>query len=364
MPSDSPVPETRVLAIASHVVYGYVGNTMAAFVMQVLGCEVAALNTVQFSNHTAYKQCTGTKTSADEIRVIYDGLKQSSLTAFDVLLSGYAPSAEAVEAIGAIGRDLHFRSTMKPGSFFWVLDPVMGDQGRLYVAEDVVPVYKRLLREADLILPNQFEAEVLAGVQITSLGALKEAVGKLHREHRVPHIVVTSVSFDASSPTLSVVGSTRRADGSPRFFAVDVPRIDCFFSGTGDMFAALTVVRLREAVAAAGLSDVVSWVSPDDVGAADLPLAKAVEKVLASMHAVLRKTKTAMGETLKGMEGGALDMEEVSEKRMHLRRTKASEVRLVRNLDDLRHPVGGEFRARALETEAGWTPTKPFNSDS
>ncbi len=40
-----------------------------------------------------------------------------------------------------------------------VLDPVMGDQGRLYVNEDVVPVYRNLLRDADLILPNQFEVE-------------------------------------------------------------------------------------------------------------------------------------------------------------------------------------------------------------
>lgn len=35
--------------------YGsYVGNTMAAFVMQSLGFEVAALNTVQFSKSPAY----------------------------------------------------------------------------------------------------------------------------------------------------------------------------------------------------------------------------------------------------------------------------------------------------------------------
>ena len=40
-----------------------------------------------------------------------------------------------------------------------VLDPVMGDQGKLYVNEDVVPVYRNVLRDADLILPNQFEAE-------------------------------------------------------------------------------------------------------------------------------------------------------------------------------------------------------------
>lgn len=35
----------------------------------------------------------------------------------------------------------------------------MGDDGRIYVSEDVVPAYKGLLRDADLILPNQFEAE-------------------------------------------------------------------------------------------------------------------------------------------------------------------------------------------------------------
>lgn len=40
-----------------------------------------------------------------------------------------------------------------------VLDPVMGDNGKLYIPEDEVPEYKSLLREADLILPNQFEAE-------------------------------------------------------------------------------------------------------------------------------------------------------------------------------------------------------------
>ncbi|MCJ1396473.1 putative pyridoxal kinase [Xylographa bjoerkii] len=352
MSSDLPVPETRVLAIASHVVYGYVGNTMAAFVMQVLGCEVAALNTVQFSNHTGYKQFKGTRASADEIRDIYEGLKQSNLTDFDVMLSGYAPSAEAVEAIGSIARDLRFMSSMKPGSFFWVLDPVMGDQGKLYVNENVVPVYKKLLWEADLILPNQFEAEVLSEVKITSLSTLKEAITKLHQQHRVPHIIVTSVSFDESQE-LCVVGSTRRADGTPRFFCINVPRIDCFFSGTGDMFAALTVVRLREAVSSTRISDteelssVSSWISPDDVDALDLPLAKAAEKVLASMHTILEKTKKAGDEALANLASGLPGIEGSSEKLMYLRQTKAAEVRLVRNLDDLRHPAV-KYKAEAV----------------
>lgn len=78
---------------------------------------------------------------------------------FDMMLSGYLPGAASVEAVGAIGRDLKYNHTMKPGSFFWVLDPVMGDNGKLYVAEDVPPAYKGIIKDADLILPNQFEAE-------------------------------------------------------------------------------------------------------------------------------------------------------------------------------------------------------------
>ncbi len=35
----------------------------------------------------------------------------------------------------------------------------MGDQGKLYVDASIVPAYRNLLRDADLILPNQFELE-------------------------------------------------------------------------------------------------------------------------------------------------------------------------------------------------------------
>lgn len=155
----------------------YVGNKIAVFVLQSLGCDVAALNTVQFStcepcyvheeslidapagNHTGYRQWTGTKVSAQEITDLYNGLRQSYLDDFDMMLSGYIPGAEAVVAVGAIAKELKEKTRGTPGKFFWVLDPVMGDNGKIYVAEDVVPAYKSLLPYADLILPNQFEAE-------------------------------------------------------------------------------------------------------------------------------------------------------------------------------------------------------------
>lgn len=166
---------------------------------------------------------------------------------------------------------------------------------------------------------------------------------------------------DSRANTLSVIGSTMRSDGSARLFKVDVPRIDCFFSGTGDMFAALTVARLREEVFASSnsattppLHQTASWVSPDNVVATQLPIAKATEKVLASMHAILLKTMLARNEELAkypvdadgNQEENAVfakmpeaERKAAVEKRAHLRQAKAAEIRLVRNVELLRNPV-------------------------
>ena len=148
---------------------------------------------------------------------------------------------------------------------------------------------------------------------------------------------------------MSVIGSTAQADFSPRTFKIDVPAIECFFSGTGDMFAALTVVRFREAVTEANLSGIKSWISADDVEATDLPLAKAAEKVLGSMHAILVKTKKARDQELERIGGplGVIEKEKDSEKIFGLRCTKAAEVRVARCLEDLRSPRT-DWKAEAL----------------
>lgn len=94
----------------------------------------------------------------------------------------------------------------------------MGDEGRLYVNEDVVPAYKGLLMDADLILPNQYEAELLSGVRIEELKGVGKAVEVLHTMYRVPHIVVTSLRLrqDTEGPEmLTIVGSSARKGKIP-----------------------------------------------------------------------------------------------------------------------------------------------------
>lgn len=165
---------------------------------------------------------------------------------------------------------------------------------------------------------------------------LKQAIQTIHERFSVPHVIITSVNLEPPSsgfPThLSVVGSTMTSSRKARLFKITFPAIDCYFSGTGDMFGALTLVRMREAVhATPGLDAVSSWVSDDSVDALDLPLARAAEKVLGSMHEVLSKTAGEMQNAL----GSAVPDEA---KEAKLAKSKAAELRLVRNLSCLRSP--------------------------
>lgn len=71
----------------------------------------------------------------------------------------------------------------------------MGDNGKLYIPEDEVPEYKSLLREADLILPNQFEAECVLPFQLLIQHALllKTQINPIaHIERSLKHPFTTS----------------------------------------------------------------------------------------------------------------------------------------------------------------------------
>ena len=157
---------------------------------------------------------------------------------------------------------------------------------------------------------------------------------------------------------LTIIGSTATSDFKPRLFRIDTPAIPLFFSGTGDMFAALTVPRLIEAVSLTApdqnLHNTPSWRSPDAVAPADLPLAKAAQKVLASMQAVLAKTAETCHERMEVYDsriargGGG----EQLEKKRHLALMNASEVVVPRHVRDLLDPPGLErFRPRAVKVK-------------
>lgn len=129
------------------------------------------------------------------------------------------------------------------------------------------------------------------------------------------------------------------------------------------MFAALTVPRLIEAVAQApssqNLPTTASWRSPDDVQAEDLPLAKAAQKVLASMQAVLASTAEGCAERMRVYDdavargvGAGVGEQGAEEKKRHLALMNASEVVVPRHVEVLINPPNLErFRPRAVAVD-------------
>ncbi|PRT55842.1 Putative pyridoxal kinase BUD16 [Wickerhamiella sorbophila] len=220
-----------VLTIQSHVVHGYVGNRAATITLQLRGWDVDTLNSVQYSNHTGYGKFTGSKTSPDDIAAIYGTLKEHDFK-YDAYLNGYLPSAEAVRQVGEIGKDLRKRNP----DIVWLLDPVMGDEGQLYVNPDMVPVYRDILLSGavTLITPNAFEASTLTELPVDNFEDVRKVIDCLHEKFKVPHVVISSVVVDEKLYTIA-------SSQGEQAVVFELDRIDSYFSGTGDFFAALTL---------------------------------------------------------------------------------------------------------------------------
>jgi pyridoxine kinase len=89
-------------------------------VLQLLGLETGTLNTVQFSNHAGYRQLKGFRTSAQQILDLFEGLKMTGqIEAFDMMLTGYVPGEQELEAVGTIAKEI--KQTKR--SCFWCEHP-------------------------------------------------------------------------------------------------------------------------------------------------------------------------------------------------------------------------------------------------
>ncbi|MFB2832626.1 pyridoxal kinase PdxY [Aeromonas jandaei] len=179
----------RVLSIQSHVVFGCAGNSAAVFPMRRLGIEVWPMNTVQFSNHTQYREgWQGMVMPAGHIAQLVDGLAEIGVLAqCDALLSGYLGSAEQGEEILAAVARL---KACNPGALYFC-DPVMGhpDKGCI-VAPGVTDFFReRALPRADLLAPNLLELEQLTGRDIGNVSQALAACQQL-REQGVKMVLV------------------------------------------------------------------------------------------------------------------------------------------------------------------------------
>ena len=180
----------NILSIGSWVAYGHVGNAAAVFPMQRLGHEVWAVNTLQFSNHPGYGAFRGQLFPADAVRDVVSGIADRGvLPSCDAVLSGYLGDA----AIGEVVLDAVKQVKSANPNALYCCDPVIGDVGPgVYVREGIPEFMRtRALAAADIVTPNLFELQHLAGQPATDLGAIRAAIDFVHA--RGPRIVLVRV---------------------------------------------------------------------------------------------------------------------------------------------------------------------------
>jgi pyridoxine kinase len=270
----------NILSIQSHVAYGHVGNSSAAFALQRTGIEVWPILTVQFSNHTGYGSWKGRAFDAATIRELMQGISERGvLPECDGVLSGYLGSAEIGEAV--INAVAQVRAA-NPNARY-CCDPVIGDVGRDVFVQPGVAEFMRekAVPAADIVTPNHFELDYLTG---RSTSTLQDALAAVDEVRAVgPQIVlVTSLVLDdtpADAIDLLACDHTGR-------YRLRTPKLPISVNGAGDAIAALFFAHcLKTGSAADALSRAASSVfgilqRTSDAGSREILLIEAQDELV------------------------------------------------------------------------------------
>ncbi len=230
----------KILSVQSSVAYGHVGNSAAVFPLQRLGHEVWPVLTVHFSNHTGYGAWRGPLLAASDVADVIAGIDDRDvLGEADAVLSGY----QGDPAVGAVILDAVRRVKELNPAAVYCCDPVMGDVGRGMFVRPGIPEFMRdtVVPEADVVTPNHFELDFLAGTTTRTLAEVLAAVDAV-RARGPRDVLVTSVLHDeVPEGSLDVI-----AVSDEGAWAVTTPRLPISPNGCGDVTTALYLAHLLD----------------------------------------------------------------------------------------------------------------------
>jgi pyridoxine kinase len=233
----SPV---RILSIQSHVAFGHAGNSAAVFPLQRLGHEVWPVHTVCFSNHTGYGAWRGLLLPAADVAEVVLGIEErGAFETCDAVLSGYQGGAD----IGAVVLDAVARVRRVRPDAVYCCDPVMGDVDRGMFVRPGIPelMRDRVVPAADIVTPNHFELDFLAGATTRTVPGLLAAADAVRASGPAVVLVTSVVTDDTPADALDLVAVS--AEGAWR---TRTPRLPISPNGTGDLTAAVFLAHLLD----------------------------------------------------------------------------------------------------------------------
>jgi pyridoxine kinase len=231
---------TTILSIQSSVAYGHVGNSAAVFPLQRLGVEVWPVHTVNFSNHTGYGAWRGPLIPADDVREVVVGIEErGAMPEIDAVLSGYQGGTQ----IGDVILDAVDRVKAANPAAIYACDPVMGNaRSGCFVHPDIpVLLRERVVPQADLITPNQFELGFLTETEPGDLVSTLDAVDRARAMGPSTVLVTSVLRPDRPDGTIEMLAV--HGDGA---WIVQTPHLPLKANGSGDVTAALFTAHLLD----------------------------------------------------------------------------------------------------------------------
>ena len=216
----------RILTIQDLSCVGRCSLTVAQPILSAMGIACSVLPTAVLSTHTGFPN-PHVRSLTEEIGPICEHL-QAVGAEFDAILVGYLADPEQAEAVMEV---------MMAFDCPVILDPAMGDHGKLYrgITRDHVDAMRDLCSLAQVVLPNMTEAAMLTGVpyqEQTDGHYLRMMCDRLCGR-KTGTVLVTGVKPD---PEHTGFVGLDREEG---MFSYRGQRRDKALHGTGDMFSAV-----------------------------------------------------------------------------------------------------------------------------
>lgn len=218
----------RVLTVQDISCVGQCSITAALPILSAAGHETAILPSSVLSTHTTGFYGFTCRDLTEDMPGIIEHWKKTGIT-FDAIVTGYIGDARQIDYITDIIKSL------RREDFVSIIDPAMADNGILYPAFDMafVEEMKRLVFQADMILPNITEACFLTGTEFRTEydEAYIDGILSALRAQGAKTIILTGVSY--SEDTIGIV--VLEGDNKQYVTHRKSPRSS---HGTGDVYTA------------------------------------------------------------------------------------------------------------------------------
>lgn len=225
--------QKRILAIHDISCYGRCSLTVALPIISASGAECTVLPTAVLSTHTGgFTGFTFTDLTGDLMKIAEHW--KSENVHFDYIYTGYLGSFEQIDIVENIIK-------MNPDAKV-VIDPVMGDHGKLYGAfnKEFALGMAKLCRLADVVMPNVTEASFMTGCEYREIPFSRDYVnGVLESVLSLgcKCAILTGVAYNDG-----MLGSAVLCDG--KYSYAEEEKVNGMYHGTGDVFGSALVGAL------------------------------------------------------------------------------------------------------------------------